>query len=63
MGTFNQVCKSGDSFEGMEAPQTRRCPNCNGDGEIPKESGSVLFDSEIEMVPCTNCNGTGQVPA
>ena len=60
---FSRVCPTGDSFADMKPPETRRCPECNGDAEVPKEGGPVLFDSEVEMVPCKNCDGTGQVPA
>ena len=63
MGVFSQVCKSGDSFEGMTPPETVRCRKCNGDGELPKEGGAVLFDNEIEKEVCIACEGSGRVPA
>ena len=60
MGVFSQVCKSGDSFEGMTPPETRRCEACNGDGQI--ETGIVLFDGELATEECSNCGGTGRIP-
>ena len=60
---FSRACPSGDSFADMQPPETQRCPECNGDGEVPKEGGAILFDNETEKELCKNCNGTGQVPA
>ena len=61
MGTFNQVCPTGNTMDHIQPPETVNCPNCGGDGEVPKEGGAVLFDNEIEKVECKECQGSGRV--
>ena len=56
---FEKACPTGNSMDSIEAPQSTRCIDCNGDGVI--ETGVILFNEEIEKEICTTCGGSGRI--
>src|SRR5579859_5067078 len=40
--------------------QPRRCPDCNGSGEI-RQTRATLLGNMVEMMPCPRCRGRGEV--
>lgn len=61
MTDFHKICPTGNTMDSIQPEQKRRCAKCNGDGEIPKEGGTVLFDNEVEKGICPDCKGAGKI--
>jgi molecular chaperone DnaJ len=45
---------------GKGGSSLRRCPQCNGAGQVQQVSRS-MFGQFVSVTPCSNCGGTGEV--
>lgn len=47
-----------------DAPRLIRCPDCNGNGEVPwtPRGRPVYSCGKTEMLDCRRCRGTGEIP-
>ena len=47
-----------------DTPDSERCPDCDGTGEVCEDCGQSSDDCDCgdsQLVPCEFCNGTGTI--
>ncbi|MEP7289224.1 MAG: molecular chaperone DnaJ [Chloroflexota bacterium] len=55
-----ETCENCHGNGAEPGTSTRRCPDCNGTGEI-RQTRATLLGSIIESAPCPRCHGRGEV--
>ncbi len=55
-----EKCEHCDGNGAEPGTQPRRCPDCNGTGEI-RQMRATLLGNMVEMMPCPRCRGRGEV--